>query len=244
MSGTVDREEIERFTALAQAWWDPEGDFKPLHVFNPTRIAYIRERLSEHLRRNADDPEPFKGLRLLDIGCGGGLLSEPMSRLGAKVTGIDAGEKNIRIARAHARESGLSIDYRHGTAEELAAGNDRFDAILSMEVVEHVADRTLFIESCCALLKPGGGMIVATLNRTMKSYALAIIGAEYVLRWLPRGTHNWKKFVRPSELAAELRRKGLEVADITGMTYDPFSGDWSLSRDVGVNYLLFAIQRK
>jgi len=243
MSGTIDRHEIDRFNALAESWWDVEGDFRPLHMFNPVRLAYIGNKIATHFGRNADDPKPLAGLNLLDVGCGGGLICEPMVRLGANVTGIDAGEKNIHVAAAHAQSNGLSIDYRQTSVEALAEGKERFDVILNMEVIEHVADRDLFIRSCCSLLKPDGVMILATLNRTAKSFALAIVGAEYILRWLPPGTHQWDKFVKPSEIAAALRENGFEVADITGAVYNPLTGSWRLSHDVGVNYMVLATRQ-
>ena len=238
MSGTADTREIENFEAMAEAWWDPEGAFRPLHRLNPSRVNYIREHLCAHFGRDLQTAEPLKGLRLLDIGCGGGLLCEPMAEMGAKVIGLDAGEKNIRIARAHAEKSGLKIDYRHGTAEILAESEERFDAILNMEVVEHVADRALFLRSCAVLLKEDGVMVLATLNRTVKSFAFAIIGAEYVLRWLPRGTHQWDKFIRPSELDYVLRDNNLAIAHMTGVSFDPVAGAWHLSNDIDVNYMM------
>ncbi len=238
MAGTVDAQEIENFEALAEAWWDPEGDFRPLHRLNPVRIDYIRDRLCTHFGRDPETPEPLKGLRLLDIGFGGGLLCEPVAEMGAAVTGLDAGKKNIRIAKAHAEQSGLAIDYRHGTAETLAESGEHFDAILNMEVVEHVADRALFLRSCGSVLKEGGVMVLSTLNRTMKSFAFAIIGAEYVLRWLPHGTHQWNKFVRPSELADDLRAGHMEIAHMTGVSFDPLADTWRLSSDVDVNYMM------
>lgn len=240
MTTTVDPAEVARFSALAAEWWDPSGRFRPLHRFNPVRIAYIREQVCARFGRDDADPEPLRGLRLLDIGCGGGLLSEPMTRLGASVTGVDASEKNIRTAATHAAETGLGIDYRATTAEALAATGAQFDIILNMEVVEHVADVPLFLSSCCRMLKPGGLMIVATLNRTAKAFALAIVGAEYVLGWLPRGTHDWRKFLRPSEIAAELEANGLTLGRIDGVSYQPLRDTWHLSRDTAVNYLLTA----
>lgn len=239
MPGTVDAREIENFEALAEAWWDPEGEFRLLHRLNPVRIDYIRKHLCAHFGRDPETPEPLEGLRLLDIGCGGGLLCEPTARMGAEVTGLDAGEKNIRVAKAHSEKSGLAIDYRHGSAETLAEAEGRFDAILNMEVVEHVADRALFLRSCGILLKDGGVMVLSTLNRTAKSFAFAIIGAEYVLRWLPRGTHQWDKFVRPSELADDLRSNNLAISHMTGVSYDPLVGAWHLSNDIDVNYMMF-----
>jgi len=238
MSGTVDTREIENFEAMAEAWWDPEGAFRPLHRLNPGRVDYIRKHLCAHFGCDFQTAEPLKGLRLLDIGCGGGLLCEPMAEMGAKVIGLDAGEKNIRIARAHAEKSGLKIDYRHGTAEILAESEERFDAILNMEVVEHVVDRALFLRSCAVLLREDGVMVLATLNRTVKSFAFAIIGAEYVLRWLPRGTHQWDKFIRPSELDHDLRDNNLAIAHITGVSFDPLGGAWHLSNDIDVNYMM------
>lgn len=240
-AASVDPAEIAKFTAMAEAWWDPDGKFRPLHRFNPVRLEYIRDRLCRHFGRNPKDKRPLAGLRLLDIGCGGGLLSEPLARLGAEMTGLDAAEKNIRIAALHAAESKLDIDYRHATAEDLAAAGDTFDAVLNMEVVEHVADVDSFLGASAALVRPGGVMIVATLNRTPKSFLLAIVGAEYVLRWLPRGTHEWRRFVRPSELSQGLRRAGLEIAEMTGVAFNPLTDRWRLApRDLDVNYMILA----
>lgn len=240
-AASVDPEEIAKFTAMAEAWWDPDGKFRPLHRFNPVRLEYIRDRLCRHFGRNPKDERPLAGLRLLDIGCGGGLLSEPLARLGAEMTGLDAAEKNIRIAALHAAESKLDIDYRHATAEDLAAAGDTFDAVLNMEVVEHVADVDSFLGASAALVRPGGVMVVATLNRTPKSFLLAIVGAEYVLRWLPRGTHEWRRFVRPSELSQGLRRAGLEIAEMTGVAFNPLTDRWRLApRDLDVNYMILA----
>ena len=240
---TVDESETAKFAAMAEEWWDPRGKFAPLHKMNPVRLEFIRDRACAHFGRDAMGAIPLDGLRLADIGCGGGLLCEPMARLGATVTGIDAVEKNIRIAEAHRDVSGVAVDYRTGTVEELAAAGERFDIVLNMEVVEHVADLDLFLESAAACVKPGGMAVIATLNRTVKAWALAIVGAEYVMRWLPRGTHDWKKFVRPSELAAPLRRAGLEVTEITGVTYSPVRDRWSLApRDLDVNYMMVAVR--
>lgn len=240
-AASVDPEEIAKFTAMAEAWWDPDGKFRPLHRFNPVRLTYIRDRLCSHFGRDPKDERPLAGLRLLDIGCGGGLLSEPLARLGAEMTGLDAAEKNIRIASLHAAESKLDIDYRHATAEDLATAGDTFDAVLNMEVVEHVADVDSFLGASAALVRPGGVMIVATLNRTPKSFLLAIVGAEYVLRWLPRGTHEWRRFVRPSELSQGLRRAGLEIAEMTGVAFNPLTDRWRLApRDLDVNYMILA----
>lgn len=234
---SVDPAEIAKFTAMAEAWWDPHGKFRPLHKLNPTRLAFIRDRVAQRLARDPLGDRPLTGLRLLDIGCGGGLLAEPMARLGAEVTGIDASKRNIAIARQHAAMSKLDIDYRVATAEELAATATRYDIILNMEVIEHVADRAAFLAACCALLAADGVMFVATLNRTGKAYALAIIGAEYLLGWLPRGTHDWRKFLRPSELAADLRNSGGAIVELTGVAYNPLADRWSLSRDLDVNYM-------
>ena len=242
-SASVDDSEVAKFAALAESWWDSEGPFRPLHKFNPVRIRFIRDRLAGHFNRDPLSPEPLAGLRLLDIGCGGGLLTEPLTRLGATVVGIDATEKNIRIAALHAEQGGLSIDYRHTTSEALDEAGERFDAVLNMEVVEHVADVDAFLTASGNLVGNGGLMIAATLNRTAKSFALAIVGAEYVLRWLPRGTHDWRRFVRPSELAAGLRHAGMTVTSLTGVVFNPLTGIWSLSeRDLDVNYMAVAVR--
>lgn len=242
LSDSVDAGEIARFSALAGEWWAPEGKFKPLHALNPTRLAFIRQRLVSHFGRDGNVLRPLEGLSLLDVGCGGGLLTEPMARLGAGVLGIDAGAEAIRVASAHAKESGLAIDYRCLTAEALAAKGRLFDAVLNMEVIEHVADLDAFLGACSSLLKPGGAMVVATLNRTAKAYALAIVGAEYVLGWLPPGTHDWRKFVTPPELTAKLAKGGVKVTEMTGVIYNPLSDRWTLGRDLGVNYMAFAIK--
>ncbi|MEX2297760.1 MAG: bifunctional 2-polyprenyl-6-hydroxyphenol methylase/3-demethylubiquinol 3-O-methyltransferase UbiG [Dongiaceae bacterium] len=234
---SVDPDEIARFEALANSWWDPDGPFRPLHKFNPTRLGFIRDRIALHFGRSTTDTHPFAGLSLLDIGCGGGLVAEPMARLGASVTGIDAAPRNIAIARHHGAESGLAIDYRATTAEDLAASGARFDIVLSLEIVEHVADLDAFLGACCALAKPDGLMIVATLNRTAKAFALAVFGAEYVLRWLPRGTHNWRKFVRPSELSRGLALHGAKIEQLAGVTYNPLTDRWRIGTDLDVNYM-------
>lgn len=240
-AASVDPTEIAHFSAMAATWWDPDGPFKPLHKLNPTRIGYARDRLCRHFGRDPRADRPLEGLRILDIGCGGGLLSEPMTRLGATVTGADASDKNIRTAQAHAAESGLDIDYRCVTAEALAATGVRFDAILNMEVIEHVADIPSFLDACHGLLDDRGCMVMSTLNRTVKSWAMAIAGAEYLLRWLPRGTHDWHKFIKPSELVRALGRAQFETLDLTGMVYHPLSGTWTLdARDFSVNYLAVA----
>ncbi len=238
---SVDPLEIEKFSAIAAEWWDPSGKFKPLHQLNPTRLGYIRDHAARHFGKDPLSDQPLSGVTILDIGCGGGLLSEPLCRLGADVTAIDAAEKNIKTARTHAAESGLEINYRHTSAEDLAAEKQSFDVVLNMEVIEHVADVTSFSKAACALVKEGGAMVASTLNRTPKSYLMAILGAEYVLRWLPRGTHDWQKFLRPSELAGLLRAQGLDIEDMSGVVYNPVNGRWRLSRrDLDVNYMLFA----
>jgi 2-polyprenyl-6-hydroxyphenyl methylase / 3-demethylubiquinone-9 3-methyltransferase len=237
---TIDPAEIARFAAMAESWWDPDGEFRPLHRFNPVRLGFLRDRLIAHFNRDASGLRPFEGLRLLDVGCGGGLLAEPMARLGFAVTGIDATPATIATARLHAEQSRLAIDYRAVPVEDLAQSGERFDAVLAMEIVEHVADLGAFLEATAAVLKPGGILIVATLNRTAKAYLLAVVGAEHVLRWLPRGTHEWSKFVRPSELAAGLRRNGLRAAEMTGVSYNPLRDRWSLGRDLDVNYMVVA----
>ena len=237
---SVDPAEIARFAALAEEWWDPHGKFRPLHKFNPVRLEFIRDSLAGHFGRDPLKARPFSGLRLLDIGCGGGLVAEPMVRLGAVVSAIDAAEKTIRVARLHAEQSGLSIDYRHAAAEELVAAGESFDIVISLEVVEHVADRDAFLAACAALVRPGGALVIATINRTPQAFMLAIVGAEYVLRWLPRGTHDWHKFVRPSELAAPLRRHNLAVRKLIGMSYSPLADEWRASDDLSVNYMALA----
>jgi 2-polyprenyl-6-hydroxyphenyl methylase / 3-demethylubiquinone-9 3-methyltransferase len=238
---TVDPEEIARFSKVAEEWWDPEGNFAPLHRLNPTRLGYLRDRLGRHFDRLDETPQPFGGLRLLDIGCGGGLVAEPMARLGFGVTGIDAAGKSLGIAKAHAVSSCLAIDYRAATAEALADSGEQFDVVLALEVVEHVTGLEAFFAAIRRLVRPGGAVVISTINRTTKSLALAKIGAEYVLRWVPRGTHDWKKFLRPSETAGYCRGAGLVVDDISGMSFDPFTGNWSLSRDLAVNYILTAL---
>ncbi len=239
---SVDPAEIARFAAMADEWWDPTGKFKPLHKFNPVRLAYIRDRLAQHFGRDPLSAKPLAGLRLLDIGCGGGLVAEPMARLGAQVVAIDASAKNIGIASNHAERMGLAIDYRHTAAEDLVAAGEKFDAVLSLEVVEHVADVAGFLGSCGTLVRAGGALVVATLNRTPKAFLLAIVGAEYVLRWLPRGTHEWSKFVRPGEMSDALRVPGLAVTHLTGVAYNPILDVWRLSRDLDVNYMAFAVK--
>ncbi len=239
-SGSVDHAEIAKFEAMADAWWDPTGKFKPLHRLNPVRVRFIRDRLAAQLGRDPEEPAPLRGLSILDIGCGGGLLAEPLARLGAAVTGVDAAERNIAIARRHAESVGVHVTYLPCSAEDLAAQGAQFDAVLAMEIVEHVADLDAFFKAASGMLKPGGTMVVATLNRTVKSFAFAIVGAEYVLRWLPRGTHDWRRFMRPSELARQLRSHGLDMKELAGVAYDPIGDSFSISRDCGVNYMSVA----
>ncbi|WP_295810268.1 bifunctional 2-polyprenyl-6-hydroxyphenol methylase/3-demethylubiquinol 3-O-methyltransferase UbiG [uncultured Nitratireductor sp.] len=237
---TIDRREIEHFSALAAEWWNPAGKMGVLHKFNPVRLAYIRDHVAAHFGRDPHTAKPFAGLRMLDIGCGGGLLCEPMARLGAEVVGADASETNIEVARIHAEQSKLAIDYRATSAEALADMGESFDIILNMEVVEHVSDVDFFLSKCGAMLKPGGLMFVATINRTLKAWGLAIIGAEYVLGWLPRGTHQYEKLVRPSELEKGLAGAGIEIIDRSGVVYSPLGDRWQRSRDMDVNYMVAA----
>ena len=237
---TVDSDEADRFEALAETWWDPEGPFRPLHRFNPTRIRYLRDSIARQFDRDIRTPRPLEGLTILDVGCGGGLLSEPLARMGATVTGLDVVERNVAIARLHAEQSRLDIEYLSDPAEDLAAQGRTFDAVLAMEVVEHVADVDVFLAAIADMTKPGGMTVVATLNRTLKSLALAKIGAEYVLRWLPRGTHDWRKFLKPSEVALPLRRGGLHVDEVKGVSYVPLVDEWRLSDDPSVNYMVRA----
>lgn len=239
-TGTIDEDEVARFSAMADEWWDPTGKFKPLHKFNPVRLAYIKQEVCRKFGRDPKASDAFKGLRFLDIGCGGGLLSEPMARLGADVVGADPSETNIAIANLHMQSSGLNIDYRAATAEELSADGETFDVVLNMEVVEHVADVPLFLAATGGMVRPGGLMFVATINRTLKAYALAIVGAEYVLRWLPKGTHSYDKLVRPSEIEGPLADAGLGIVDRSGVSYNPLTDAWTRSRDMDVNYMLLA----
>lgn len=238
---TIDPAEVEKFTRMAAEWWDPTGKFRPLHVFNPVRLGFIRDTVVAAKGLDPTARRPFEGLRLLDVGCGGGLLSEPMARLGAAVTGLDASPQNVKTAKVHAEPLGLDIDYRAGAAEQLLeSGEAPFDVVLTMEVVEHVADVDLFLETCAKLVAPGGVLILATLNRTPKAFALAILAAEHVLRWLPPGTHDYAKFVRPNEARAPLTAAGLEVDAPTGVSFNPLTGRWSLTEDASVNYMLTA----
>src|SRR6476659_2742634 len=241
---SVDSAEVERFARHAGDWWTPRGPMAALHKFNPVRIAYIRDQVAARFERDAKKLDCLKGLRMLDIGCGGGILSEPLARLGAEMVGADPSEDNINAARAHAESVDVVVDYRATTAEDLAAANERFDVVLAMEVVEHVADVDAFVATCATTVRPGGLMITATLNRTLKSFALAIVGAEYVLRWLPRGTHQWDKFVTPVELEKAIERNGLQVTGERGVIYNPFADRWQLSSDMDVNYMLVAQRPK
>ncbi len=235
---TVDPQEIAKFEAMAAEWWDPNGKFKPLHMMNPCRLDYIVGQIAAEFGRDRTAPRAFEGLRILDIGCGGGLLCEPLARLGAEVVGADAAERNIPVAKLHAEQSGLEIDYRHTTAEAIAAGGERFDVVLAMEVVEHVADPQDFLTVCASLLKPGGLTIVSTLNRNPKSYLMAIIGAEQIMRWLPKGTHDWAKFITPDELFGLLEKAGVDPVDRKGFVFNPLGWSWSISdRDLSVNYV-------
>ena len=237
---TIDPVEVAKFSAIAAEWWDPTGKFAPLHKFNPVRLSFIKAEAAAHFGREPKALRPFEGLSLLDIGCGGGLLSEPMARLGFAVTGADASERNIGTASAHAAQSGLSIDYRATTAEALAEEGRQFDVVLNMEVVEHVADVPAYLAACAGLVKPGGLTIVATMNKTLKSLALAKFGAEYVLGWLPRGTHDWNRFLPPADIRAALEEAGLSVLKTQGISFNPLAWDWFLSSDVDVNYMVVA----
>ena len=239
-TSTIDEAEVARFSALAAEWWNPRGKFKPLHKFNPVRLAYIKERVSDHFGRDANAINAFEGLRFLDVGCGGGLLCEPMARLGATVMGIDPSTTNIEVAKLHAAESGLAIDYRTTTAEALEAAGETFDVVLAMEVVEHVADVPLFVGAITRMVRPGGLMLMATINRTLKAYTLAIVGAERILRWLPRGTHQYEKLVRPEEIRIPAEAEGLSIVDTSGVVYHPLADEWRLSQDTSVNYMLLA----
>jgi 2-polyprenyl-6-hydroxyphenyl methylase / 3-demethylubiquinone-9 3-methyltransferase len=238
---SIDAEDVARFSALAATWWDPKGPFAPLHRFNPNRVQFIRETVLQHFYLESQSLKPFEGLNLIDIGCGGGLLSEPMRRMGFSVTGIDASEKNIGTAKAHASQSGLDINYRAKTVEQLIAeGQGPFDVVLCMEVIEHVVDPDSFLKACATLVKPGGLLFMATLNRTLKSHALGIVAAEYILGWLPKGTHDWRKFQKPDEIERFLEGTGLDPDKAVGVSLNPFSFEWHLSSDVSVNYMIVA----
>lgn len=240
---TVDPSEIAKFEAMAAEWWDPTGKFKPLHMLNPCRLDYITRQIAAEFGKDLSTDRPFAGLRILDIGCGGGLLSEPLARLGAEVVGADAAERNIPVAQIHAEQSGLTIDYRCTTAEAMAEAGEQFDAVVNMEVVEHVADPLAYLTACQTLLKPGGVHVCSTINRNPKSFVMAIIGAEYVMRWLPKGTHEWNKFITPEELFSLLEQAGLKPVDRTGFVFNPLGFTWSLShRDLSVNYTTTALK--
>lgn len=242
-TNTVDDAEIAKFEAMAAEWWDLEGKFKPLHMLNPCRLDYITSQIAAEYGRDLSQPEPFKGLSIFDIGCGGGLLCEPMARLGADVVGVDAAERNIPVAKIHAEQSGLQIDYRHSTAEAVAAAGEQYDVVLNMEVVEHVADPQGFLTACQQLLKPGGLHICSTINRNPKSYLMAIIGAEHVMRWLPKGTHEWDKFITPDELFELLSNAGLTPVDRKGFQFNPVTWSWRISdKDLSVNYVTAALK--
>ncbi|MBF9019394.1 bifunctional 2-polyprenyl-6-hydroxyphenol methylase/3-demethylubiquinol 3-O-methyltransferase UbiG [Rhodobacterales bacterium HKCCA1058] len=242
-TGTIDPAEIAKFEAMAAEWWDPNGKFRPLHMMNPVRLDYITRQIAAEFGRDLTAERPFEGLRLLDIGCGGGLLSEPMARLGADVVGADAAERNIPVARVHAEQSGLTIDYRHTSAEALAAEGEQFDVVLNMEVVEHVADPQAYLTACHDLLKSGGLMLCSTINRNPKSFAMAIVGAEYIMRWLPKGTHEWSKFITPDELFKMIEIAGLRPVDRKGYVFNPISWGWLISdRDLSVNYVTASIR--
>ena len=239
-SSSVDEGEVERFSRYGADWWDPRGPMAALHKFNPVRLGYIRDQAAARFARDPKKLDCLKDLRMLDIGCGGGILSEPLARLGAQMVGADPSPENVAVASAHAQESGVTVDYRATTAEDLAAAGEKFDVVLAMEVVEHVVDVNAFVATCATMVKPGGLMFAATLNRTLKSFALAIVGAEYVLRWLPRGTHQWDKFVTPDELELAFERGGLRVTGERGVIYNLLADRWQLSSDMDVNYMLVA----
>ena len=244
MQTTIDPAEVAKFEAMAAEWWDPNGKFRPLHLMNPCRLDFITAQIAAEYGRDLKAANPFKGLQILDIGCGGGLLSEPMARLGATVVGADAAPRNIPVAQVHAAAQGLEIDYRHTTAEGLAAAGEQFDVVLNMEVVEHVSDPLAYLTACRTLLKPGGIMVCSTLNRNAKSFLMAIVGAEWVMRWLPKGTHDWQKFITPDELCALIEKAGLEPVDRKGMVFNPVAFSWSLSaRDLSVNYVTTSLRR-
>lgn len=240
MAASIDPEEVARFDALGQTWWDEAGPMRVLHRFNPVRLTYIRDTACRHFGRNPNAPLALQGLSLVDVGCGGGVLSEPLARLGAQVTGLDPAPNNIAVARRHAEAEGVAVDYRSETIESVVAAGARYDIVVAMEVVEHVADMKGFLGAACAAVKPGGLLFAATINRTLRSFALAIVGAEYLLGWLPRGTHDWDKFVKPDELARAVEAGGLSVTDTSGVVFDPLRDRWRASRDTSVNYMIAA----
>ena len=235
-NNTINKKEIEKFSKIAEEWWNPEGKFKPLHKFNPIRISYIKENIIKTFKLNNNNKSPLKNIKILDIGCGGGLLSEPMCRLGAKVTGIDASDKNIKVAKVHSKKNNLQIDYFCSSPEKFSV-KDKFDVILNMEIVEHVEDVNFFLKSCSKLLKKNGIMFVATLNKTLKSYIFAIVGAEYILRWLPIGTHDWEKFLKPEDLISILKKNDLSLDRLDGMNFNLIRNKWSVGNDKSVNYI-------
>ncbi len=237
-SASINQEEVEKFSRMAEDWWNPHGKFKPLHKFNPVRLKYIRDKLIEHFQIKTDDNKPLTGIKILDIGCGGGLLSVPLTRLGAQVTGIDASEKNIKVAQIHAEKEGLNVEYINTSAEDLAATGRQFDVVLNMEVIEHVADVSSFMAASSQLLKPNGLMLVATLNRTAKSYLFAIVGAEHVLRWLPKGTHDWNKFLKPHEIAEQFEKNNIKHLESKGVRYNPIRDEFSLGEDLSINFMM------
>ncbi|MGN6102031.1 MAG: bifunctional 2-polyprenyl-6-hydroxyphenol methylase/3-demethylubiquinol 3-O-methyltransferase UbiG [Devosia sp.] len=237
---TINADEVDKFSRLADEWWDPKGQFKALHRLNPARLGYIRDQALAHFGRDGGVRRPLEGLSVLDIGCGGGLLSEPLARLGAAVTGIDAAGRNVAVARLHAEQAGVAVDYQEITAEALLEGGSRFDIVLAMEVIEHVENVPLFMKSCAGLVAPGGLLFIATINRTLRALALAIYGAEYVLRWIPRGTHQYEKFLTPEEVRALATRNGLRIVDQTGVVFHPMADEWRLSPDMGINYMVLA----
>jgi 2-polyprenyl-6-hydroxyphenyl methylase/3-demethylubiquinone-9 3-methyltransferase len=239
-SRTVDPEEVARFDRIAKDWWDPKGPMRALHRFNPVRLAYIRDAACRRFGRDPRAVRSLEGLSILDVGCGGGVLSEPLARLGARVTGLDPAPTNVNVARLHAEKAGLSVDYRNETVEAVAERGEAFDLVLAMEVVEHVADVQAFVAACSRTVKPGGLLVMATINRTLRAFALAIVGAEYVLGWLPKGTHQWERFVTPEELALAIEASGLRVTERDGVVYNPLRDGWSLSRDTAVNYMVVA----
>jgi 2-polyprenyl-6-hydroxyphenyl methylase/3-demethylubiquinone-9 3-methyltransferase len=241
-AASVDPAEVARFDRLAEEWWDPKGPMRTLHRFNPVRLAYIRDEACRRFGRDPRGVRPLEGLTVLDVGCGGGVLAEPLARLGATVTGLDPAPANVAVARRHAERAGITVDYRPETVEEIVARGESYDAVLAMEVVEHVADVSAFVAASCAAVKPGGLLAMATINRTLRAFALAIVGAEYVLGWLPKGTHQWEKFVTPDELSLAIENNGLAVEDVSGVVYNPLRDAWSLSRDTAVNYMALAVR--